>query len=497
MAGEYAIRWGSTGSLAQTLQSSNQFQYTDEIEITRSPGAYLPNELTVDFVIGNSTSSTAEAFDSITIDTSTGLSTNYTLTANKWFSQNTSTSVLKVYARLKTRYGTVYSYIKTITLNAPPIIVDPSFTSNFPNNSSVFIEGITSLTARCRTIGQFGATFGAQTGMTLIYNNGSTSGSVYMLQDDDGWYRTLNSLSAGNYNIGLRAKDSRGAITTYSTTVSVKAHTAPNLSYEVFRCDSNGDRDMSGAYISVTAWSIANPSELGISSITVQGVETGTTTEIIPQTALTEGVASIFGGTLSPDKSYTLTITATDDAATYGATAQTATQEVVVPVVVRIINVKEGGTGIAFAKRATEDKVIGKPDDWAWEGINEGFDSTGWASAVGTSGAVTVKTWNITEDGVYAITATSYQTRAGYTAAQQATMNSSLVVGRYDSSDTALETYSQRSPLTGGGDCTVSAIMRCTAGEAIKCKVQQFAGSSGATLSSQTFYVRSALIKLV
>jgi hypothetical protein len=254
---------------------------------------------------------------------------------------------------------------------------------------------------------------------------------------------------------------------------------------------------MSGAYISVTAWSIATPPELGISSITVQGVETGTTTEIIPQTTLTEGVASIFGGTLSPDKSYTLTITATDDAATYGATAQTATQEVVVPVVVRIINVKDGNTGIAFFKRATEDKVIGKPDDWVWEGINEGFDSTGYVSATGTSGAITVKTWTISEAGVYAITATSYQTRSGYTTAQQATMSGALTVIRLNSGGTAQESYSQRAALTGGGDNTVSAIMNCSAGDTIECRVQQTAGSSGATLSSQTFYVRSALIKLV
>lgn len=364
MANEYAISWGSIGSNAQTLQSSNQFQYTDEIHITHTPGHPFPNPMTLEFVIGDTTSIATEAFDSMVIEPGRTFTyvTPYTLTANKLFSQNTDTSVLKVYARLKTLYGAFYSEIKTITLDAPPVIVNPTFTSNF-SDTSVFIEGITSLTARCRTIGQFGATFGAQTGMTLIINNGSTVGSVYMLQDDDGWYRTLNSLSAGNYNFGLRATDSRGAVTIYSATVPVKAHTAPNLSYEVFRCDANGDRDMSGAYISVTAWSKATPSELGIASITVQGIETGTTTEIIPQTALTEGVASVFGGTLSPDKSYTLTITTTDDAGTYGATAQTATQEVVVPKVVRVINVKEGGTGLAFGQRSTKDSIV----DSAWE----------------------------------------------------------------------------------------------------------------------------------
>lgn len=133
---------------------------------------------------------------------------------------------------------------------------------------------------------------------------------------------------------------------------------------------------------------------------------------------------------------------------------------------------------------------------WTGTEINTGFTATAYESTTGTSGAITVKTWNITEDGLYLVNASSYQTRTGYTSAQQAAMCSVLTVGRYDATETAQGTYLQRSPLTGGGDNAVSAVFRCVAGDTIQCRVQQQAGSSGATLAEQTFYVRSSIMKL-
>jgi hypothetical protein len=68
---------------------------------------------------------------------------------------------------------------------------------------------------------------------------------------------------------------------------------------------------------------------------------------------------------------------------------------------------------------------------------------------------------------------------------------------RANSGGTNQESYSQRAVTTGGGDNTVSAIMNCAAGDTVKFNVQQTAGNSGATLSEQTFYVRSSMIRLV
>ena len=129
--------------------------------------------------------------------------------------------------------------------------------------------------------------------------------------------------------------------------------------------------------------------------------------------------------------------------------------------------------------------------------ILDDFASTGYDSATGTSGAITVKTYTITEAGIYAFSGTSYQTRNNYTTAQQAGMNSALTVMRANSGGTNQESYSQRAVITGGGDNCVSAIMQCSVGDTIKFNVQQTVGNSGATLSEQTFYVRSSMIRLV
>lgn len=124
------------------------------------------------------------------------------------------------------------------------------------------------------------------------------------------------------------------------------------------------------------------------------------------------------------------------------------------------------------------------------------FEATGYESATGTSGAITVQTRNITASGIYLVTASSYQTRTGYSAAQQALMNSVLTIGRYNSGGTAQGTYLQRAPLTGGGDNAVAALIQCEAGDTIQCRVQQQVGSSGATLTEQTFYARLSIIRI-
>ena len=376
-------------------------------------------------------------------------------------------------------------------------ITSISVASNYPGDSSLYIAGVTSTTI----------TVAVESDTTVssvrigIYDDQSPSYVDATEVSTGTWtFTRANTVAKKRVGITVIARDSnmQTAIDGLINAYTVQEHTGPQIDYSVYRCDVNGDRDMDGGYLSITAWATPNPSILSIASMGVYGESDEATPVVIIDDGeggfyeITAGQRYIVGnGVIDPDTAYSLTFRAEDN---YEYDTQVA--EYVSPVV-RIINVKEGGTGIAFAKRATEDKVIGKPDDWTWEGINEGFDSTGYVSATGTSGAITVKTWTISEAGVYAITATSYQTRSGYTTAQQATMSGALTVIRLNSGGTAQESYSQRAALTGGGDNTVSAIMNCSAGDTIECRVQQTAGSSGATLSSQTFYVRSALIKLV
>lgn len=371
--------------------------------------------------------------------------------------------------------------------------------SNFPSDNTLYIAGVTTATITVEV--EPATRLGTVTAVYLEFSDDQTPYTVQATETSTGiWTATRANTNAMAVNVYVTAEEDAAspATRTFNNVYTVQEHSAPSIDHTMYRCDVNGDRDMDGGYLSITAWATPNPAVLSISSLGVKCVSDEATPVVIIDDGeggfyeITAGQRYIIGnGVIDPDKGYSVTFRAEDN---YGSDSQFA--EYVSPVV-RIINVKEGGTGIAFGKKATEDNVIGKPDDWAWEGINEGFDSTGYVSATGTSGAITVKTWTISEAGVYAITATSYQTRSGYTTAQQATMSGALTVIRLNSSSTAQESYSQRAALTGGGDNTVSAIMNCSAGDTIECRVQQTAGSSGATLASQTFYVRSALIKLV
>ena len=127
----------------------------------------------------------------------------------------------------------------------------------------------------------------------------------------------------------------------------------------------------------------------------------------------------------------------------------------------------------------------------------KGYTYANWETATGTSGAITVKSYNITEAGVYAIAGASYQTTTGYTTAQRSSMTSTLTLWVYDSGGDSKMSVAQKAVLTGGGDCSVSFIFECAAGDTVRFTVQQTAGNSGATLAEQTFYVRSSMIRLV
>lgn len=375
-------------------------------------------------------------------------------------------------------------------------ITSVSVASNYPGGNALYIAGITSATI----------TVTVESDLTirdvrvLIYDDQAPI-TVKATQVSTGvWAYTRTNAIASTVSIEVIATDvgSHSAFAYLTRAYTVQAHEPPEITYNVYRCDSNGDRDMDGGYFSITAWATASPAVLSITSLGVYCESSEATPVVIIDDGeddfyeITPGQRYILGnGLVDADTGYSMTFRAVDN---YELDTQTAYY---ISPVNRIINIKKGGTGIAFGKKATQDKVIGKPDDWTWEGVNEGFDSTGYVSATGTTGAITVKTWNITEAGVYAISATGYQTRSGYTAAQQATMSGALTIMRLNSSNVSQESYSQRAALTGGGDCAVSAIMQCDAGDKIELRWQQTAGSSGATLSSQTFYVRSALIRLV
>lgn len=129
--------------------------------------------------------------------------------------------------------------------------------------------------------------------------------------------------------------------------------------------------------------------------------------------------------------------------------------------------------------------------------LNTDFIPAGnFESALGTTGIITITERTFTEAGIYLISATGYQTHEGYTTAERAGITTALTLLHLDSSNTALESSSQRSVLTGGGDCSVSMIINAAAGDKVALRWQQSVGASGATLTEQTMYGRMASIKL-
>lgn len=127
--------------------------------------------------------------------------------------------------------------------------------------------------------------------------------------------------------------------------------------------------------------------------------------------------------------------------------------------------------------------------------VNNNFDYTGWESATGTSGVIDIKTYSITEPGVYLVCACGYQSVTGYTTADRALMTTAILAFHY-SGGVAQSSYSSRAPMTGGGDCSTAAMFQCAAGDSIVVSMQQAKGGGSTALASQTFYAKSSLIRL-
>ena len=116
--------------------------------------------------------------------------------------------------------------------------------------------------------------------------------------------------------IYITATDSRGAKTTVSYTVSVTGYTAPIINAQAYRCDSNGNRDDTNAYVKCT-W-------MAIYSLILVG-NSGSETATLNGSAYTKDAVIA----LSEDLKGTFIITATDNCTT--VTKKVTVQPATVP----------------------------------------------------------------------------------------------------------------------------------------------------------------------
>lgn len=227
-----------------------------------------------------------------------------------------------------------------------PIINSYSVRSNWASDDSLFITEITAATVTINCTAQSGATISRVTAsLNLITTTlTATGGGTYV--------GTLPTDEPGSVDIIVVVTDSNNESTTLRLPIVIKAHSEPILAISAFRCDANGDKDMGGGYLSITVWANSTPSAIGISQITANIEAEGSQVDSI---SLTNGVAYIWGsGAVDGDTEYTIYATAIDNSSDHIED----TVEADIPKVVRVINVKDEGTGIAFGKLCTEDEKL-------------------------------------------------------------------------------------------------------------------------------------------
>lgn len=170
-------------------------------------------------------------------------------------------------------------------------------------------------------------------------------------------YRTPILLGAAD--VLCTATDSRGRTATQTIRIEPMAYAPPTLSQvQILRCTAAGVEAEDGNYYSAKA--TATFSTLGgqnaltlTAAHKIQGGVYGA------ETALTSGEAAIIG-TISPDSTYQVRITATD---ALGNTAVTVTS---LPTRQWALKFRADGLGAAFGKAPEHDKALEIPGDWTF-----------------------------------------------------------------------------------------------------------------------------------
>lgn len=243
---------------------------------------------------------------------------------------------------------------RAVYIDAPPKITSTSVASNWSGDPTVFIQDITTATFTVGCEAQYGATISRVIGDFIGVD-------VYFTKSGDVYTGTLFTDNAASAGLVVTVRDSRGAESTTIIPLTVREHSDPSISMDVFRCDANGDRDMGGEYLAVTVWANSNPTQIGLTSLTVS-ILNQDEEYIVYANSVTNGTKTVFGnGNISADEFYTIYGNVADAANTYGTTYLESEVAKLLRPVKRVINVADDGTGVAFGKLATADRV-----DSAW-----------------------------------------------------------------------------------------------------------------------------------
>jgi hypothetical protein len=197
--------------------------------------------------------------------------------------------------------------------------------------------------------------------ITASGSNGSTI-KAYKTTADGKTYTTASFTTGvisgtGTLTISVTVTDSRGRTATASKTVSVLAYSPPKITaLSVNRSDASGNKNSSGAYLSVAFSSTINPlNNKNSASYKIQYKKTSASSYTTETLSNYTGQHSVSGGVFvfpaETGSSYNIILTATDAFASIGKTATGSS-------VKKLWSVLANGLGFAFGKVAEFEGIL-------------------------------------------------------------------------------------------------------------------------------------------
>lgn len=267
-------------------------------------------------------------------------------------SQNTTGTSVSVVFTITTYSGStsIGSNTKTITCSIPASVkptvsLNVSDAEGYAATYGAYIQGLSKFKVAISASGMHGSTI--KTYKTTVEGKTYTAASF-----------TTGAVSGtGNVTINVTVADSRGRTATASTTVSALAYASPKITtLSVNRCDKDGNKSSSGAYLSVVfSSSITSLNSKNTASYTVKYKKSNATTYTAETLSQYTGQYSVSGGVFvfaaETGSSYNIELTATDSFSTVGKTSTGAS-------IKKLWSSLTKGLGFAFGKVAELEDVL-------------------------------------------------------------------------------------------------------------------------------------------
>ena len=243
------------------------------------------------------------------------------------------------------------SATKTVTWSLPSASVAPTLSLSVVDNNGYashfnnkYIIGKSAFKVTATPSYKYGAT---QSSLSI-----SANGSTYSSSP-----ATTGAVKSGQTTISSTVKDSRGQTASASTTVTLLAYSAPGLSVNVQRCQSDGTADNNGAYCKVTStYTITALDNINTRSLSIKYKKSsaGTYTTVSRTiNAYTGTDTYIFSA--DTDSSYNIQVVLSDYFGSVTVSKSIGTIAVV-------FDIHNTGTGMAFGKVAETGNLM----DIAW-----------------------------------------------------------------------------------------------------------------------------------